>query len=109
MVKLDFFFFFGYLVESGRHWGGGWIEVSQEAVIYVWPLGMAQQDYHSHYKTHIVQLSIWMWYFYLLWANRGELNSAARSDIKVLSAARRTVGRPCLMSDKQKGNKCPQQ
>lgn len=54
-------------------------------VIYVWPLGMAQQDYHSHNKTHIVQLSVWIWYFYFLWPNQAEFNSRAASDIKVFS------------------------
>lgn len=65
------------------------------SVIYVWPLGMAQQDYHSHNKTHIVRLSIWIWYFYLLWPNQAEFNSRAASDIRWVC--------PCLMSEKQKG------
>lgn len=92
---------------GGRGGGGavrsGWREVSQDAVIYVWPLGMAQQDYHSHNKTHIVRLSIWIWYFYLLWPNQAEFNSRAASDIKLFSTAKGTVGCPCLMSEKQKG------
>ncbi len=73
------------------------------SVIYVWPLGMAQQDYHSHNKTHIVQLSIWIWYFYLLWPNQAELNRRADSDIKVFSMAEGKVGCPCLMCEQQKG------
>lgn len=43
--------------------------------------GMDQQDYHSHNKTHIVKLSIWIWYF---WPNQGELNGSRMGDIKVL-------------------------
>lgn len=41
--------------------------------IYVWPLEMVQQDYHSPDKTRIVGLSVWMWHFYLLWSNQAEL------------------------------------
>lgn len=71
--------------------GEAWLERGESkrcalpvsSVIYVWPLGMAQQDYHSHNKTHIVRLSIWIWYFYLLWPNQAEFNSRAASDIKV--------------------------
>lgn len=54
-------------------------------------LGMAQQDYHSHNKTHIVRLSIWIWYFYLLWSNQAEFNSTAASDIKVFTMGRGVI------------------
>ena len=90
-------------------------EVSQDTVltlfplIYVWPLGMAQQDYHSHNKTHIVRLSIWIWYFYLLWPNQAEFNSRAASDIKVFSTVQGTVGLSMPNVRETERDKCPQQ
>lgn len=70
---------------------------------------MAQQDYHSHNKTHIVRLSIWIWYFYLLWPNQAEFNRGAAGDIKVFSSVEGKVGLSMANVRGTERNKCPQQ
>lgn len=48
--------------------------LSRFPLICMRPLGTAQQDYYCHNKTHIVQLSIYIWHFYLLWPNQAQFN-----------------------------------